>query len=645
MPVRADEPQGPLSTTGLPPFIGARLTVEQANRNCAALGREKLVRELQFRNAGLGDDAVDNLEPEDIEFKENFAAPIREYPGLPELAKACIDHLIQHKCDFGTAFSLFRLGEHDQWKQKDIWDLDKYNPTLCNRNGQPQGHYLQEDSTGSTFIKDPLHVLPRRIWDLRSHRVIPFEWYPYTAINNSDPIYGPFENVGGRMSGIVAISHSWTNDMEGVTTPVNRNEWPVPLPSGVTLERLRDQLWEQGARYCWLDVLCLRQTSNDAYKESLRAEEWKIDVPTIGNVYRHAEKLVRYFNGLGRPFQPSGWESDRHWLNRAWTLQEMIPEEDTVTGGAIGDQDPLDSQIGDGHETLREVIDNLARRIGRNEDVAFPPNILRLVQEMKRRCATKDLDRIGGIMYLLLTGEHRQTLPIYDENSSSETAWKRAIGTIVQASMIPLPDGEVSQGVEDNFNEDDAAAWSLFTQFPYPSAGHWFPSWNQVINFPEKVLREDQIDPGTSYSNTHLRLDGTVFYRYRNCHLVSTGNGVDQRTLVYGNSGSKELKDRLFISGSGATIENGQYLVVCSYYGYDDGDGTLTSEDGNGWNARNLVNLVICREISEVEGDNGNNTIRARKVGLLAIPSTKVELMLDTEEFDLIDDDIEVIIE
>ena len=289
------------------------------------------------------------------------------------------------------------------------------------------------------------------------------------------------------------------------------------------------------------------------------------------------------------------------------------------------------------------VIVNMARQIGRHEDVASPPNILRLVQEMKRRYATKDLDKIGGIMYLLLTGEHQQILPIYDERSSTETAWKRAIGTIVQASMAPLPDGEVSQGVEDNVNEDDAAAWSLFTQFPYPSAGHWFPSWNQVINFPEKVLREDQIDPGTSYSNTRLRVNGIAFMVHRKCQLVSTGSGVDQRTLVYGNSGSKELEDRLFISGSGAIIENGQYLVICNYYGtYDEGDGTFTYDEGDGWNARNLV---ICREISEVEGDNGNNTIRARKVGVLAIPSTGVELLLDTEEFDFIDDDIEVIIQ
>jgi len=343
MAMDQDDPRGSLSTVGAPPSSGTWLTVAQANRNCADMGCEKLVLALQFRDAGLDDTAFDMLEYAEFEAQQNSAAHIRRYSALPDLAKACIDYLVQHECDFGTAFSLFLLGELDQWKQKDIWDLSKYNPTLCNMNGQPQGHYLQEDSTGSTFIKDPLTVYPRRIWDLRSHRVIPFEWYMNIGVIS--PVYGEFELQEGRNTGIVAISHSWTNDMKGVLTPVNREEWPVPLPAGITLERLREQLWEQGARYCWLDVLCLRQQSDDTDKEKLRTEEWKIDVPTIGNVYKHAEKLVRYFNGLGRPFQPLGWEDNRHWLKRAWTLQEMIPEEDTVTGGVIKDQNPLESKV------------------------------------------------------------------------------------------------------------------------------------------------------------------------------------------------------------------------------------------------------------------------------------------------------------
>ncbi|KAF8462780.1 hypothetical protein BDZ91DRAFT_331294 [Kalaharituber pfeilii] len=56
--------------------------------------------------------------------------------------------------------------------------------------------------------------------------------------------------------------------------------------------------------------------------EQLRLDEWSIDVPTIGNVYRRATKVLRYFNGLGRALKRTDWDNPRHWTMRAWTLQE-----------------------------------------------------------------------------------------------------------------------------------------------------------------------------------------------------------------------------------------------------------------------------------------------------------------------------------
>jgi len=246
---------------------------------------------------------------------------------------------------------------------------------------------------------------------------------------------------------------------------------------------------------------------------------------------------------------------------------------------------------------------------------------------MKRRSATKDLDKIGGIMYLLLTGQHQgQLLPIYDQNSSPETAWGRAIGTMVQASMEEGVDGMI---------DTNAAVWSLLTQYPYPSAGHWFPSWNQAIKFPEEVLREEQIDPGTAHSNTCLRFSGGSWFEiYRNCHVIPTGSGAGQKTLVYGNSNSKELEDRLAISASGAMIENGQYLVISMSM-----DGAYNEGDGSQY-------LVVCRETSELEGVEGTYVIRARKVGVLAITPTELKLLEASEDFDgTIDDNIKFSIE
>ena len=53
--------------------------------------------------------------------------------------------------------------------------------------------------------------------------------------------------------------------MRPVSTAVNKRQWGVPMPDGVMLETLReellatldDRLPEAGIEYCWLDVLCL----------------------------------------------------------------------------------------------------------------------------------------------------------------------------------------------------------------------------------------------------------------------------------------------------------------------------------------------------------------------------------------------------
>ena len=65
-------------------------------------------------------------------------------------------------------------------------------------------------------------------------------------------------------------------------------------------------------------------------REQRRLEEWKVDVPTIGAIYSNLDikslygggPIVIFMSGLGRPFRDEGWDSERHWRRRAWTLQE-----------------------------------------------------------------------------------------------------------------------------------------------------------------------------------------------------------------------------------------------------------------------------------------------------------------------------------
>ncbi len=77
-------------------------------------------------------------------------------------------------------------------------------------------------------------------------------------------------------------------DRDKVPTPINGHEWPVPIPKDANLDLIRLELLNLGAEYVWLDVLCLRQEGGP--REDLRAEEWKLDRPTIGHVFRMARR-------------------------------------------------------------------------------------------------------------------------------------------------------------------------------------------------------------------------------------------------------------------------------------------------------------------------------------------------------------------
>ena len=143
----------------------------------------------------------------------------------------------------------------------------------------------------------------------------------------------------------------------------------IPLPKGVRLEDVRGEMIRLGVRYAWLDVLCLRQRAQPTLgiglaipvsrevvkgreqhrlkeevmkkREQRRLEEWKVDVPTICAIYSDLDSgglygggpIVIFMSGLGRPFRDEGWDSERHWLGRAWTLQETpVPSMCRIAG-------------------------------------------------------------------------------------------------------------------------------------------------------------------------------------------------------------------------------------------------------------------------------------------------------------------------
>ncbi|PBK58619.1 hypothetical protein ARMSODRAFT_1034567 [Armillaria solidipes] len=129
------------------------------------------------------------------------------------------------------------------------------------------------------------------------------------------------------------ISHAWVDekDCENVWTPINRREWPVPIPKDANLNLIWIEMLNLGVEYMRLDVLCLRQ--KEGFREDLHVEEWKLDMPTIGYTYWEFWVVV-YLSGLGQPLslKEGDLDSSRSWFRRAWTVQEIGTEGRIIAG-------------------------------------------------------------------------------------------------------------------------------------------------------------------------------------------------------------------------------------------------------------------------------------------------------------------------
>ena len=419
-----------------------------------------------------------------------------------------VKYFISCNLDFGLAYSAARVA----WKHFNEHSADSSAIPIQRLQWHRNVQLLDErrskaidSSSEQELIISPYSVMPRHIWDLKSNRVVDFRMlHAAQSTIETKPTFW-------------AVSHSWTSDMSPVWTRINQYQWPVPLPKGITLDYVRSELLGLGAEYVWIDVVCLRQQINvhddlerlrqeewkldiptignivydlgrpsrEEWKldvptidnimyhlEKLRREEWKLDVPTIGNIYRAATNIVRYFNGLGVPFSNNGWDDPRHWLQRAWTLQEIANENTTINGGipqALGhvflnSQGEFSGKVVKLRSAIRPVI-KLAAQVGS----ALGCEVYELVREMIRRHASHPLDKLSGLFYLLGT----TNLPCYDDKMTSEDIWRQCF------HLLP----------------SERKAEILF-DFPYRGTDNqWFPTWAQMLSWPERDPEYDHMRP------------------------------------------------------------------------------------------------------------------------------------------------------
>ncbi|PBK83906.1 hypothetical protein ARMGADRAFT_1067621 [Armillaria gallica] len=397
------------SYTGPERVISSRL----ADTPCATLGVQGLLNQL---NTTLGTShSLDN-------------------PFLSSFLDGCITN----GYDFGTAYSRLRGIRYtegtvqDELSRREEKDREERRKALV---------YNQIVNT---------RLPPRRVWDLYSNRVVPY-WVMDTDAEFELPRWPR------------PISHAWVdeNDRANVWTPINGYEWPVPIPKDANLNLIRIEMLNLGEEYTWLDVLCLRQVGGQ--REDLRAEEWKLDVPTIGRVYVATDNwderigegftLVCYLSGLGRPLtlKEGDLESDRSWFRRAWTLQEVGIESERVIAGDTPDG-PLHAECKDGkYET--ELLTRFHEQL-LSTDMAF--DVREALEEMRKRVSTNPVDKIAGLAFLMDSA----TIPAYYESESlaqARTALVNSMGGMYRAELF------------------------LLCPEPGNAGKKWRPSWEQAM--------------------------------------------------------------------------------------------------------------------------------------------------------------------
>ncbi|KAK0499258.1 hypothetical protein EDD18DRAFT_1377286 [Armillaria luteobubalina] len=459
--------------TGNKPVIASAL----ANTPCAVLGIDGVFEKL---NTTLGTS---------YSLGSKVLHPVRE-----TTLHSILEPYVARNDDFGTVYAHLRH----------VWYSDAVEIEHALRIGEEEDREMR----GEVLIDDRItrwDVPPRRVWDLYANRVVPY-W-----VADKDP----------SRPDLWGISHAWVDEKDriDVMTPINGDEWPVPMPKDTNLDLIRIEMLNLGAEYAWLDVLCLRQKGGK--KEHLRAEEWKLDVPTIGYVYRGDWRVICYFNGLGRPLHLTlrYFKSDRCWFRRAWTLKEMT--EHAVIGGETG-HDIMENDV-------RKVFDEQLAHLREMRKRSMAPE---LVLEMQNRTSSKPLDKVAGLAYLLQSG----CIPIYDAEMSDTDAWEML--------MDIMPSRYRAQ---------------LFFYFPEPGKGRrfWRPSWQQIMTIKHLV-------PCTFWWLAYVYQMGDTWcegYCIHSAHVQGLDKGQEEENprrgkMVFKNHTFKIFADHMF------PIPDGSYTLI-----------------------------------------------------------------------------------
>ena len=190
-------------------------------------------------------------------------APVKERSAGRSFFLPAIQWLRSNNYDFGTAYYIastvfMKVSLNDQQINPAVPSSNFMSEVLDavkKEQERRDNFHVRQDNAGTEVVHAPYKTLPRRVWDVRSNRVISFSFLTIKSIQ-LNPISGAWEvkfldSEHDAPPEFWAVSHSWVQDPKLVYTRANRREWPVPLPQSVSLDQIRHELLCLGAKYVW----------------------------------------------------------------------------------------------------------------------------------------------------------------------------------------------------------------------------------------------------------------------------------------------------------------------------------------------------------------------------------------------------------
>ena len=155
---------------------------------------------------------------------------------------------------------------------------------------------------------------------------------------------------------------------------------------------------------------------------------------------------------------------------------------------------------------------------------------------MLGRYSSNPVDKVSSIAFPFLKHKSRvpanAPFPIYDPSISLSVAWDQLISSIASSDTHYT---QLNEALERDVlrQANHAPTVQLLCLFPHPSRHYWFPSWAQVLKYPDVSVRDNHDDPAPIMKGIDHSLEIEFGRIYRGCSLQLTQPPTSEKQATY----------------------------------------------------------------------------------------------------------------